>query len=58
MSEVDFIILINCLGTLTNMTINGEMLELAKKHYEQEKDLMKSILEQLEILNERLKNGT
>ncbi len=58
MSEVDFIILINCLGTLTNMTVNGEMLELAKKHYEQEKDLMKSILEQLEILNERLKNGT
>lgn len=58
MSEVDFIILINCLGTLTNMTINGEMLELAKKHYEQEKDLMKSVLEQLEILNERLKNGT
>ena len=40
------------------MTVNGEMLELAKKHYEQEKDLMKSILEQLEILNERLKNGT
>lgn len=58
MSEVDFIILINCLGTLTNMTVNGEMLELAKKHYEQEKDLIKSILEQLEILNERLKNGT
>lgn len=58
MSEVDFIILINCLGTLTNMTVNGEMLELAKKHYEQEKDLMKSILEQLEILNKRLKNGT
>lgn len=58
MSEVDFIILINCLGTLTNMTVNGEMLELAKKHYEQEKDLMKSILEQLEILNEGLKNGT
>ena len=57
MSELDFIIL-NCSGTLTNMNINGEMLELARKHHEKEQEIIKSILEQLKLLNERLKNGT
>ena len=48
----DFIIL-NCFGTLTNMSINAEILELTKKHIENEK----SIIEELKELNRRLENG-
>lgn len=57
MNENDFIIL-NCSGTLTNMTINGEMLEITRKHFQEQNKVMKSILRQLERLNERLENGT
>ena len=48
----DFIIL-NCFGTLTNMCINAEILELTKKHIQNEE----SMLEQLKELNRRLENG-
>ena len=56
MNEIDFIIL-NCFGTLTNMMINSEILELSKKHYQDEKIIMESILAELKKLNERLNNG-
>lgn len=56
MSEIDFIIL-NCSSTFTNMLINDEILKTSKNHYEQEMEIMKSILNQLELINERLKNG-
>ena len=56
MQEIDFIIL-NCSGTLTNMNINGEMLELAKKHYKEEHEVMESILVELKQINQRLQNG-
>lgn len=51
--NTDTLIALNCFGTLTNMNINSEILELTKKHIENEK----LIVEQLKELNRRLKNG-
>lgn len=53
MSDVDNFIILNCFGTLTNMTINAEILELTKKHIENEK----LIVEELKELNRRIDNG-
>ena len=58
MIDVNDFIILNCYGTLTNMCINAEILELNKKQFKQESEIMESILEQLKILNEELKNGT
>ena len=56
MNEIDFIIL-NCFGTLTNIMINSEILELSKKHYQDEKVIMESILSELKKLNKERNNG-
>lgn len=48
--ELNFIIL-NCFGTLTNMTINAEILELTKERIQNEN----SILAELKEINRRLK---
>jgi len=53
MIDVNDFIVLNCFGTLTNMTINAEILELTKKHIENEK----SIIEELKKLNRRLEIG-
>ena len=55
-SADDFIVL-NCFGTLTNMSINAEILELTKRHIQSEEKIMESILAELKELNRRLKNG-
>lgn len=49
------IVTINCLGTLTNMNINNQMLHKTKCNRTEE--LLEAILEQLKQLNERLDNG-
>lgn len=51
--NTDTLIALNCFGTLTNMNINSEILELTKEHIENEK----LIVEQLKELNRRLENG-
>ena len=53
MMDVNDFIILNCFGTLTNMSINAEILELTKKHIENEK----SMIEELKELNRRLENG-
>ena len=53
MIDVNDFIILNCFGTLTNMSINAEILELTKKHIENEK----SIIEELKELNRRLEIG-
>lgn len=52
MNEIDFIRL-NCYGTLTNMMINAEMLELTRRHNR----VMESILSELKKLNGGDENG-
>lgn len=49
------IVTINCLGTLTNMNINNQMLRKSK--CDRTEELLEAILEQLKQLNERLDNG-
>ena len=49
------IVTINCLGTLTNMNINNQML--CKSKCDRTEELLEAILEQLKQLNERLDNG-
>lgn len=53
MIDINDFIILNCFGTLTNMSINAEILELTKKHIENEK----SMIEELKELNRRLENG-
>ena len=49
------IVTINCLGTLTNMNINNQML--CKSKCDRTEELLEAILVQLKQLNERLDNG-
>lgn len=49
------IVTINCLGTLTNMSINNQML--CKSKCDRTEELLEAILAQLKQLNERLDNG-
>ena len=57
MTNVDDFIILNCFGTLTNMMINAEILELTKKHIQNEEKTMESILNKLKILNRGKENG-
>ena len=57
MTNVDDFIILNCFGTLTNMMINSEILELTKKHIQNEEKTMESILNELKILNRGKENG-
>lgn len=57
MTNVDDFIILNCFGTLTNMMINSEILELTKRHIQNEEKTMESILNELKILNRGKENG-
>lgn len=57
MMDINDFIILNCFGTLTNMGINAEILELSKKHIQDEEKIMESILKELKELNRRLENG-
>ena len=57
MIDINDFIILNCFGTLTNMSINAEILELSKKHIQDEEKIMESILKELKELNRRLENG-
>ena len=58
MNGIDDFIVLNCLGTLMNMSVNTEMLNLTKEHFRQESETMKLILDEFRKLNEELKDGT
>lgn len=58
MNGVDYFILLNCLGTLTNMGINAEILDLTRKNLMRQSEIMKTILDELKKISEELKNGT
>ena len=57
MNDVNDFIILNCFGTLTNMMINAEILELNKKHIQNEEKTMESILDELRKLNRGKENG-
>lgn len=57
MSNIDDFIILNCFGTLTNMMINAEILELTKKHIQNEEKTMESILNELKEINRGKENG-
>ena len=57
MTNVDDFIILNCFGTLTNMMINSQILELTKKHIQNEEKTMESILNELKELNKGKENG-
>jgi hypothetical protein len=56
MNDTDYLIL-NCSASTTNMLINNAMLDLSMKHFKEQSEIMKSILDELKTLNERLKDG-
>ena len=55
MIDTDLLILLNCMASWGNFNANNELLK-DKKHYNVER-LLEAILEELVILNERLKDG-
>ncbi len=57
MDEIGYIIL-NCSASITNMGINDQMLTLSKKHFDEQTEVMRSILSSLKRIEERLDNGT
>lgn len=56
MDEIDFIIL-NCSASITNMGINDRMLALSKKHFDEQTEVMRSILSSLRRIEEKLDDG-
>lgn len=58
MNDVNDFIILNCFGTLTNMMINAEILELTKKHIQNEEKTMESILNELKELKGKENGGT